>query len=297
MNAKDRMIRIGTLVKGDADPVGTIGKLGALGFESYQLTFWQTLGETDLSRLAGQLAPILEAQDTVISSLSVFGNPLGEGAIHVATREAIRQAILQAPAFGARLVTGFTGRVPGCPVPDSIAPLKSFWSEMLELADSVNVTIAFENCPMGGTWHSGDWNIAFSPDTWELIFEALPASNVGLEWEPCHALCQLIDPIAQLRQWMHKVVHVHGKDATVFRDQVQSRGIGGKSPFAYHRHPGFGDSNWTDIISILRMHGYASTIDIEGWHDPVYKGELEMTGQVAALEYLKRCRGGSFVPN
>jgi sugar phosphate isomerase/epimerase len=61
------------------------------------------------------------------------------------------------------------------------------------------------------------------------------------------------------------------------------------------RPPGFGDSNWTDIISDLRQYGYEGCIDIEGWHDPVYRNDLEMTGQVRALEYLKTCRGGAFV--
>ena len=37
------------------------------------------------------------------------------------------------------------------------------------------------------------------------------------------------------------------------------------------------------------------SIDIEGWHDPVYKDDLEMTGQVHALRYLKQCRGGDFL--
>ena len=32
-------------------------------------------------------------------------------------------------------------------------------------------------------------------------------------------------------------------------------------------------------------------------HDPVYRGELEMTGQLHALRYLKWCRGGDFAPN
>ena len=41
-----------------------------------------------------------------------------------------------------------------------------------------------------------------------------------------------------------------------------------------------------------RLAGYVGTIDIEGWHDPVYRDELEMTGQVRALNYLKQCRGG-----
>jgi sugar phosphate isomerase/epimerase len=61
------------------------------------------------------------------------------------------------------------------------------------------------------------------------------------------------------------------------------------------RTPGFGDSNWTDVISELRLAGYSGSIDIEGWHDPVYRDALEMTGQVAALNYLKRSRGGDFI--
>ena len=65
----------------------------------------------------------------------------------------------------------------------------------------------------------------------------------------------------------------------------------------WHRTPGFGDTNWTDVITILRMAGFKGSIDIEGWHDPVYRGDLEMTGQVHGLNYLKRCRGGDFVPN
>jgi len=52
----------------------------------------------------------------------------------------------------------------------------------------------------------------------------------------------------------------------------------------------------TNIISELRRGGYKGTIDIEGWHDPVYVDELEMTGQVHALKHLKSCRG-NYVAN
>ena len=34
---------------------------------------------------------------------------------------------------------------------------------------------------------------------------------------------------------------------------------------------------------------------IEGWHDPVYRAELEMIGQLRGLNYLKPYRGGDFV--
>jgi sugar phosphate isomerase/epimerase len=138
--------------------------------------------------------------------------------------------------------------------------------------------------------------MAHNPAAWELVFDAVPAANVGLEWEPCHQLCQLVEPLPQLRRWAPKIFHVHGKCATLLPEVVRTQGIIGPQPFAFHRHPGFGDCNGTDIISELRRHGFKGAIDIEGWHDPVYRDELEMTGQVASLHYLQRCRT-TFVSN
>jgi len=40
---------------------------------------------------------------------------------------------------------------------------------------------------------------------------------------------------------------------------------------------------------------WRGAIAIEGWHDPVYKDELEITGQVQGLQYLQACRGGPFI--
>jgi sugar phosphate isomerase/epimerase len=96
---------------------------------------------------------------------------------------------------------------------------------------------------------------------------------------------------------MKRVFHMHGKDATILWDVVRTHGIYGSKPFAFHRTPGFGDTDWKDVFSELRRGGFQGSIDIEGWHDPVYVGELEMTGQVYGLNYLKHCRGDAFIPN
>jgi sugar phosphate isomerase/epimerase len=159
------------------------------------------------------------------------------------------------------------------------------------------VRLAFENCPMDGTWKSGDWNIAHNPAAWELMFDAVPADNLGLEWEPCHQMTQLIDPMPQLRQWTPRFSTCTENALPCVGMSSANTALSGREPFVFHRTPGFGDCNWTDIISDLRMGGFQGAIDIEGWHDPVYRGDLEMTGQVHGLNYLKRCRGGDFVPN
>jgi hypothetical protein len=150
---------------------------------------------------------------------------------------------------------------------------------------------------MGGTWDRPRFNIAHSPRALEMMFNAVDSLAIGLEWEPCHQMNSLIDPLPQLREWVGRVYHLHGKDATIQRDVLAKHGLRSGLPIVHHRTPGFGDTNWTDLISILRMNNWTGAIDIEGWHDPVYRGDLEMTGQVYGLNYLKACRGGAFVAN
>jgi sugar phosphate isomerase/epimerase len=292
----DNKLRIGTLVGGgNADQI--IPQIVKHGFESFNLTFWQTTGDTDLVEMAKRVRALADEHDFVVPAVSVFGNPLtGEGN-NADTLASWERVIDHAHLFGADIVSGFTGRLTNQPIDESIPKFKEVFGELTRRAADKGVRIAFENCDMGGTWATGDWNIAHNPAAWELMFDAVPLDNIGLEWEPCHQMVSLIDPIPQLRKWANKVFHVHGKDATIAWDIVKEHGVHSKQQYVWHRTPGFGDSNWKDIITILRQNGYKGTIDIEGWHDPVYKDELEMTGQVHALNYLKQCRGGDFVPN
>ena len=291
-------IRIGTLVSGkEGKAHEIIRQLLPYGFESFSLTFWQTLGGVNLARVAAEVKEALGDSGATISAVSVYGNPLETGATDIETLEGWKALIDNAHLFGANIVTGFTGRLRGQSIPDSMPRFKEVFTPLVQRAADNGVRIAFENCDMGGNWRTGDWNIAHNPSAWEQMFDAIPADNIGLEWEPCHQMVNLIEPLPQLRQWVNKVFHVHGKCATIRWDVVRQYGIGGAKQFAFHRTPGFGDLSWTDVITELRMGGFTGAIDIEGFHDPVYRGELEYTGQVHGLNYLKQCRGGDFVPN
>ncbi|MBT3194505.1 MAG: sugar phosphate isomerase/epimerase [Verrucomicrobia bacterium] len=303
-------IRIGTLVSSGAKAPDYIRQILPHGFESFSLTFWQTCEGINFRKLAKEVNAVLEGSNAVISSLGIFGNPLESEAKDKETLKGWRKCIDHAHLFNCDVVAGFTGRVRGKRIDESMKTFKKVWTPLSKRAADKGVRIAFENCDMGGTWASGDWNIAHNPTAWQMMFDAVPADNMGLEWEPCHQMVSLIDPMPQLREWAGKIFHVHGKDATVHWDVVRKYGVHSSMhgdialpgatqsvpPFAYHRTPGYGDSNWTDIISDLRMSGFQGSIDIEGWHDPVMNGDLEMTGQVRALNYLKNCRG-DFVAN
>jgi sugar phosphate isomerase/epimerase len=304
-------IRIGTLVPGSPASADYIRQILPHGFESFSITFWQTLGETKLDKLAAKVMPVVGEAGAVVSSLGVFGNPLEKDEMAKVTRAAWKTAIVNAKRFGCDIVAGFAGRLRGKAIHESMPRFKEVFQPLAEFAGEHGVRIAFENCDMGGTWQSGDWNIAHNPAAWELMFEAVNLPNIGLEWEPCHQMVSLIDPMPQLDEWMSRIFHVHGKDATIHWDRIRKYGIHSSvhedialpsvaqavKPFAYHRTPGFGDSDWTAILSRLRLGGFRGCIDIEGWHDPVYRGDLEMTGQVHALNYLKKCRGGAFAAN
>jgi len=309
-NTPEIDIRIGTLVRGGMYAPEYIRQIIPHGFESFSLIFWQSCEDINFRKLAKEVNAVLEGTDAVISSLAIFGNPLESGAKDKETLKGWRKCIDNAHLFNCDVVGGFTGRVRGKRIDESIKTFKKVWTPLAKRAADKGVRIAFENCDMGGTWATGDWNIAHNPTAWELMFDAVPCDNLGLEWEPCHQMVSLIDPMPQLREWAHKVFHVHGKDATVHWDVVRKYGVHSSvhadvalpgavqtvPPFACHRTPGFGDSDWAAIISDLRQAEFKGAIDIEGWHDPVMRGPLEMSGQVRGLQYLKACRG-DFVAN
>ncbi|HEX2948735.1 MAG TPA: sugar phosphate isomerase/epimerase family protein [Armatimonadota bacterium] len=290
-------VRIGTLVKVNAQTLRYLQEIIPYGFEAFSLTFTHSLAGIDLPVFAAQVRETIADSPAVISCISTYANPLETDAEAEEARETWERLIDAADLFGCDVVGGFTGRLIDVPVDQQMDRFVEVFDPLARRAADRGVRIAFENCPKGGNWFTGGWNIAHSPLAWEMIFNSLPMENIGLQWEPCHQMLKLIDPIPQLRKWAKKIFNVHGKDATILWDVIREYGIDSPKPFAYHRTPGFGDCNWTDVISILRQSGYCGSIDIEGWHDPVYVGELEMMGQVRSLQYLQACRGGSFVPN
>ena len=175
-------------------------------------------------------------RDITISTLGMFGNPLETGDLDLQTLAGWKSCIDNAHHFGATCVAGFTGRLRGRPLVESLPRYGEVWRELAKRAADKGIRIAFENCAMNGNWQTGDWNIAHNPDAWELMFNETPDSHIGLEWEPCHQLVYLIDPLPQIRKWADRIFHVHGKDATVRWDVIREHGIFGKHPFRLHAH-------------------------------------------------------------
>ena len=278
-------ILIGTLIPAH-EAVPIIKQLNPKGFESYELNF--TDNPEDLLCIDEYSKEVTDAlEGKKISALSYYGNTLCDEEVY----KKIEALINNAHLFDCDRVCIFAGADPSLSVPDNMTLFKKVFTPLSKLAEEKNVKIGFENC--GGGWNGGAHNIAFCHEAWELMFNEVTSDALGLEWEPAHQAAFLIDPVAQLRKWAKKVVHVHGKDATVAWDIVRESGVNGVKQYAWHRTPGFGDTNWADIITILLQNGYKGSIDIEGYHDVVHFDDMEWSSQLTSLEYLKRCRGGA----
>jgi sugar phosphate isomerase/epimerase len=298
MHAHDD-IRLGTLVPAHDRTAEVVRQLLPHGFETFQVSFGRGVGDAPVERLADAVRAVLDvhpAADGVprrVSALGVYGNPLTSPE----TVSDWERLIDAAPRFGCDIVAGFAGRIPGRPVPDSYDPFAAVFGPLARRAEDRGVRIAFENCEKRGTWLTGDWNIAHAPDAWDAMFAAVDSPALGLEWEPCHQLLSFADPLLQIRRYAGRIWHIHGKDATILWDVVRRHGIRGAVPYAAHRLPGFGDTDWGRLIGELRTAGWRGSIDIEGFHDAAFCNALETTGQVASFRHLHRCRGGTFVPN
>jgi sugar phosphate isomerase/epimerase len=250
---------LGALIYADA-ALELIPRLLDRGFESFQIAFWGDTGGCDLPALADKLAAALEGSGARASSLGVYGNTLDpEGG----TLPSLVALIDAAPRFGVPLVSCFAGRLPGHSVPDSIPRWKEVFTPLSEKAEAKGLRICLENCRLGDTWKAGKWNIAINPDAWELLFSALPGAPIGLEWEPSHQILAFADPLAQLEAWAPRVLHVHGKDATLDRRALALRGAYGSTKTGREALPGSGDTDWCALIATLLRAKYSGSIDVE----------------------------------
>jgi sugar phosphate isomerase/epimerase len=205
--------------------------------------------------------------------------------------EQTRRTILLAEHLGVPVVAGFSGRAMGEDLEASIPRFKQIWGEHARFAVDHGIKIAFEHCPMG-KFNSpfGGINCICTPDMWDRCFDAVPSDALGLEWDPSHLVCMLIDPVVNVKRYGSRILHVHAKDAKVNRDVVERFGL--YYPGATeHCFPGLGDTDWGLTIKELRRAGYHGDLNIEGWHDAVFRNQdtglkLEDLGLLIARRHL-----------
>ena len=295
-----KLMRVGVLTRGEIAELDRVHRLGLRSIE--WVGFADSVaapGRTDWKSFAEQLAAEAKARDIRISAIGAYyQNPLDPKQADYA-RTVFRRAIEVASHLGVRTVAGFAGAVietelnerGGNPVykpfENYLPQLLAFWEPLAKFAADNGVRIAFEHCPQG-PYHLPvmHYNMLGQPAMWERLFNATTCDNLGLEWDPSHLLCQFVDPVTNIHKFGRKIFHVHAKDAYVNRQLLEIYGICHPG-VAEHRFPGFGQANWAEIIHALMRVGYDSDLNIEGWHDPVFRDHEPHDGTPLAGQKLE----------
>jgi sugar phosphate isomerase/epimerase len=257
------------------------------GFGSIAWNRFETSGAgpqvQDWRPFAEEFSAAARTRNLRISAIgALYKNPLDPAQSDFA-RAVFYRAIEVAAHLGIKTVSGFPGAVIELethpkgnnpvykPFEDFLPRLIDFWEPIARAAADRGVRLAFEHCPMA-PYHLPimGFNMLAQPAMWERLFNDPRSRNLGIEWDASHLICQFIDPVANIHKFGSRIFHVHAKDALINRHLLETYGICHPG-VAEHRFPGLGQSNWAEIIHALLRAGYDSDLNIEGWHDPVFR--------------------------
>ncbi len=224
---------------------------------------------------AGEINALAARYGVAISGLGYYPNPLSTDQEEAERAvEHLRKVISASALLGVRRVNTFIGRDHLKSVEANWPRFLSTWQPLIQWAQSQQVKIGIENCPMLFTadeWPGGK-NLAHSPAIWRNMFDAIPSDCFGLNYDPSHLVFQQMDYLAPLRDFADRIFHVHAKDVRVDRyrlDQVGTLAY----PNDYHcpKLPGLGDVDWGKFFSVLGDSGYRGPVCVEV-EDRSYEG-------------------------
>ena len=220
-----------------------------------------------------------------ISALGYYENNLHQDpSTRAAVNTHLKACIDAAQLLGLGLVGTFVGRDLSASVADNLAEGARVLPELVDYAGERGVRLVIENCPMEGWGPDGyPANLAYSPELWEWLFDL----GLYLNYDPSHLVWLGIDPVAALRPYVDRVLHVQAKDTqvdaaarnrySVFGRTV-SRRDGWDVGWWRYRVPGLGDVDWRRVIDVLYEGGYDGAVSIEH-EDPVWGGSPERIEQ------------------
>jgi sugar phosphate isomerase/epimerase len=248
-----------------------------------------SLDDNEITRIQDKLWE----KNITISGLGYYPNPLDPD-----TEKSefyfnhIRKVIDASARLGVGIMNTFIGADPAQHDDQNFERFRELWPPVIKYAEEKNVKIGIENCPMFFTkdeWPSG-CNLAHSPALWRKIFEAIPSTNLGLNYDPSHLVWQMMDYVKPIYEFREKIFHVHIKDARILWENINEIGIL-TTPLNIHtpKLPGLGDINWGKFFSALYEVGYNGSACIEV-EDKAFEGSLEnrKTALLQSRNYLRQ---------
>ena len=262
------------------------------GCQALELAAWPLVNERDFSsttvnaNISAQEAKELRAKfddrGVEISSLAYYDNMLAaDPEVRAANHAHLKKVIDTASNMGVELVGTFVGRDITKSVDENLDEFAKVFPELISYAESKNVKLMIENCPMDGWQEPGiPGNLFYSPSQWREFFRITPKS-FGLNYDPSHLYWMGIDHIAPLFEFADRIFHTHAKDTEILSDGLNENGIFGplsprfsEARWWQYRLPGLGEIDWQEFVKALYDIGFDGVLSIEH-EDPFWGGTVE----------------------
>lgn len=239
--------------------------------------------DEDIAELVGKF----EKAGVKIATVSSGVNHLdGDPVKRAENNEYFKKLIRNCKKFGTDIVVTNAWADKSKSPYENLEAFKEVFTEYAKAAEEAGVKVAIENCPHWVGCPTPVGNIAFGPEMWEAMFEAVPSKAIGLEFDPSHLVWQGIDYVQAIRDFGDRVYAFHAKDTEILRDNLKKYGIIGKqigkrdewdSGWWRYRIPGFGEIDWPGIFNALYEVDFEGPMVIEH-EDHVFGGDRSENG-------------------
>jgi len=139
-----------------------------------------------------------------------------------------------------------------------------------------------------------------TPEALRAFLKLCPSPSMGINYDPSHLIRMGIDPLRFLREFGHRVYHVHGKDTELLSENLYEYGHEQPATFApafafggwawRYTIPGQGVMRWQAALRLLQEFNYTGSISIE-LEDANFNGttEGEQLGIIKGAQFLAGC--------
>lgn len=277
----------------------------AIGFDALELAAWPVKASSAADdkfvfeprraardeRYAKTVVDRIDQHGLSMSALAYYPNNLHpDETVRAENHDHLKAVIRAASNMDLDLVGTFTGRDPSMPLDDALEEATRVWPKLIEFAESYDVSVMIENCPMD---HYGAYgtNLFYSPETWETLFTAIDSNRFGLNYDPSHLYWLGIDHLTQLERFSDRIFHAHAKDTQIRDDRRDELGILADRSITddhwwRYRIPGMGEIDWSEYVRTLYDIGFDGTLSIEH-EDQTFERNSEMFWKGAEIGYAE----------
>lgn len=182
-----------------------------------------------------------------------------------------------AGAYGIPVVVGYLG----CPDFSQWYPWPSAggWREQLSLMEErwMPVLEEFRNCRVRFAHEVAPQQLAYNIETAREVLQVLDIDSFGFCLDPSNMVQAGVDIRFFIDIFGDRIFHVHGKDAEITHyyplSGLMAHGdFNRKERGVRFRIPGWGSTDWKQVLSSLKLNRYDGVISLE-IEDPVVGGE------------------------